>query len=85
HYGELEKNVTGMLTAGAIDQDQGAINKILLVAEEGKFTVYFNDQRIGAYFDYAKNRLDGLFAFAGWQESGETTCTFENSWVWSLK
>jgi hypothetical protein len=85
NHGYFEKNVTGILTAGAIDQDQGAMNKILLIAEGEKFTVYFNDLRTGSYFDYSKNRLDGQFAFSAWQESGETTCTFENSWVWSLK
>jgi hypothetical protein len=82
---EVQKNVTGVLTAGVIDQGQGAMNKILLIAEGNKFTVYFNDERIGSYYDYSKNLMDGLFAFEAWQETGKTTCTFENTWVWSLK
>ena len=83
--GAIEKNVTGDLATGAIDQDQGATNKLLLIAEEEKFTVFVNDRRIGSYFDYVTSRLDGLFAFLAYQESGETTCTFDNSWVWSLR
>jgi len=84
-YGELQKNVTGILTAGAINQEQGDTNTYLLIAEEGKFTLYINDQRIGSYYDYANSRLEGEFAFTGWQESGETTCTFDNTWIWLLE
>ncbi|UCD97465.1 MAG: hypothetical protein JSV42_10835 [Chloroflexota bacterium] len=82
--GEFQKNVTGVVTAAAINQDQGGTNSYLLVAEEGKFTIYINEQRIGSYFDYALSRETGKFAFTGWQESGETRCSYENSWVWLL-
>ena len=83
--GEYVKDVTGTLTAGAIDQEQGSTNSYILVAEEGKFTLYINDLRIGSYYDYANSRLEGEFAFTGWQESGETSCEFSNSWVWLLE
>ena len=84
-YGEFQRNITGVLTAGAINQEQGSMNKYLFIAEGGKFTLYVNDQRIGSYHDYSVTRADGRFAFTGWQESGETTCTFKNSWVWLLE
>ena len=83
--GDFQKNVTGMLTAGAINQEQGSTNTYILIAEGGKFTLYINEQRIGSYYDYANNRLEGEFAFTGWQESGETTCEFSNTWVWLLE
>jgi len=83
--GVFEKNVTGEVATRAIDQKQGATNKLLLIAEGEKFTVFINDRRIGSYFDYVKSRLEGLFAFLAYQESGETTCTFDNTWVWSLQ
>ena len=85
NYGSFQKSVTGFLTSGAIDQDHGARNKILLIAEGGKFTVYFNDQRMGSYYDFAETRQEGLFAFVAWQDTGKTTCKFENSWIWSLE
>ena len=81
----LLSSVTGVLTAGAINQEQGSTNKYIFIAEGGKFTLYVNDQRIGSYFDYVVTRADGKFAFTGWQESGETTCSFDNSWVWLLE
>lgn len=83
--GVFEKNVTGELATRAIDQDQGATNRLLLITEGEKFTVFINDRRIGSYFDYTINQLDGLFAFLAYQESGDTTCTFDNTWVWSLQ
>lgn len=83
--GEFQKNVTGMLTAGAINQEQGSTNSYILIAEEGKFTLYINDQRIGSYYDYANNRLEGEFAFTGWQESGETSCEYSHTWIWLLE
>jgi len=83
--GEYVKDVTGTLTAGAIDQEQGSTNSYILVAEEGKFTLYINDLRIGSYYDYANSRLEGEFAFTGWQESGDTSCEFSNTWVWLLE
>lgn len=82
--GEYQKDITGPLTAGAINQDQGSTNTYMLIAEEGKFTMYINDLRIGSYYDYANSRLEGEFAFTGWQESGQSSCVFNNTWVWLL-
>jgi hypothetical protein len=83
--GEYQKDITGALTAGAIDQEQGSTNTYMLIAEEGKYTMYINDLRVGSYYDYAINRSNGQFAFTGWQESGETTCEFNKTWVWLLE
>lgn len=82
---EYQKSITGFVTAAAIDQDQGSTNSYILVAEGGKFTLYINDMRIGSYYDYAESRLEGEFAYAGWQESGETSCEFSNTWIWMLE
>ena len=82
---EFQKSITGILTAGAIEQEQGSTNSYLLVAEGGKFTLYINDVRIGSYYDYANSQIEGRFAFTGWQESGETSCEFNNTWVWVLE
>jgi len=81
---EFKKSVTRILTAGAIEQEQGSTNSYMLIAEEGKFTLYINDLRIGSYYDYSNSLLEGKFAFTGWQESGKTSCEFNNTWVWLL-
>jgi hypothetical protein len=61
------------------------VNDYLIVAEGEKFTVYINDLRIGQFFDYAKTRAKGLFAFLAWQESGRSSCEYKDSWVWLLE
>lgn len=83
-YGELKKPITNMRTAGAIDQEEGATNEIILFAEDGQFTLYINDERIGQFFDYTESRTEGYFAFDARQESGDTICQFDNTWVWLI-
>lgn len=83
-YGEYQKDVSSVRTNSAIDQDQGSTNRVVLIAEQEKFTLYFNDVRAGSFYDYSKSMPEGFFAFSAWQESGESTCTFTDTWVWSL-
>jgi hypothetical protein len=83
-YGGVKKDITKMRTAGAIDQGQGATNEIILFARDGEFTLYINDERIGKFFDYTEARSEGYFAFDGWQESGATKCTFDDTWIWLI-
>ena len=68
--------------SSAIEQANGATNHIVLVAEGEKFTMYINGVRQGSYYDYSKQRLNGTFEFSAWQDSGNSTCTFENTAVW---
>ena len=82
--GRAQNSVAGA-TSGAINQESGATNKIVLAAEGEKFTLYINGVRQGSYYDYSKQRLDGKFAFSAWQDSGTTTCSFENTAVWVYK
>jgi hypothetical protein len=83
--GRYSANITGLKYATAIKLQNGATNNIIIIAEGNKFTVYINSQRIGTFYDYSELRIDGRFAFAAVQETGESTCKFENSWVWLLK
>lgn len=83
--GEYQKDITGPVTASAIDQGQNSTNTYHLIAEDGKFTVFINNQRIGTYYDYANTRSEGYFAYETFQESGETTCYFDNTWIWVLE
>ena len=68
-----------------LDLDDGATNKFLLVAEENKFTVYINGHKEGNYFDWSERLSSGRFAFTANQDSGDTTCTFANTWLWTYK
>jgi len=70
------------LPDGRIEDTQGSTNKFVIVAEDTKFTFYANGERIGTLVNSKYD--EGAIAFGALQESGKTTCEFENIWVWSL-
>jgi hypothetical protein len=84
-YGQFAADVSGIRSSGAILSEQGSTNTVILFAEGEKFTLYINDQRIGSFFDFSQRRTEGDFAFLAQQESGESSCTFDKAWVWSLE
>lgn len=83
NYGQWEATASNqIIDSKSMDQENGATNQVTIVAKEGVFSVFIND-------DKSKNVLDsklkeGKFAFMNWQDTGETTCTFTNAWVWVL-
>lgn len=84
NYGQFQNSPTKTKFSNAIDQGNKATNQVLLVAQDEQFTLYINRARQGKYFDYSKQRMDGVFAFHGVQDSGKGTCKFEDSWIWIL-
>jgi hypothetical protein len=83
-YGQFQNSPTDIRFSGALDLDNGATNQFILVAQDNEFTLYLNQNREGRYFDYSSQRSEGVFAFFASQTSGQGTCLFENSWIWSL-
>lgn len=84
-FGRFRNTPTKTKYSDALNLNNGATNKFLLAVQDDHFTLYINDQRQGTYYDYSKQRSDGLFGFVGAQQSGEGSCQFENSWVWTLE
>lgn len=80
-YGE-PLNPEGLLPDGAFEDTQGSTNEIVIVAEESKFTVYANGERLGT--QVSGKLAKGAIAFGAMQESGTTTCEYKHTWVWSL-
>ncbi len=66
----------------AMDITAGATNKFYLLADKDKLSVYANGKRMGTTSSTALT--EGKIAWLTWQESGETTCSFKNAWVWQL-
>jgi hypothetical protein len=83
-FGRFKNTPSKTQFSNAIDQGNGATNQVVLIAQDEQFTLYINRSRQGRYFDYSKQRMDGVFAFNGAQDSGKGTCKFEDSWVWIL-
>jgi hypothetical protein len=82
-FNYMQANVTGQVrTSAAIDQKASATNEYLVVARGSTITVYGNGERMGVASD--TRRIQGQFAFFTFQESGITTCTFSDSWIWAL-
>ena len=83
NYGEWQATASNLIVESkSLDQANGSTNRLTIVARDGVFSVFVND-------DKSKNVLDcklkeGIFAFMTWQDTGKTTCTFENAWVWVL-
>jgi hypothetical protein len=67
----------------AINQENGSTNTYTLVVREEIMTVYVNGNRLSHVPLSSLNK--GRIAFFVFQESGKTTCAYENAWLWSLE
>jgi len=83
-FGQFRNSPTKTKFSDALDLDNGATNEFILAVQDDHFTLYLNKARQGTYYDYSKQRAEGSFGFLGAQQSGDGTCKFENSWIWSL-
>ena len=83
-FDDWQATVTGKAKVNeAIDQEASAVNTYILNAQGNLLVVYANDIRLG---QVSVTRFsDGKIAYMGFQESGKTTCTFSNAWIWALK
>ncbi len=69
-------------TSALIDQKQDSTNTYVIVARSETVYLYANSGRLGVVT--ANKHMKGQIAFQAFQESGQTTCTFSNAWIWSL-
>lgn len=84
-FGQFRNSPTKAKFSDVLDLGNGRTNQFILVVEDDHFTLYLNKMRQGTYYDYSKQRSEGSFAFLGLQQSGQGSCEFENSWVWTLE
>lgn len=83
NFGNFDHNVTGRVrTSAVIDQKAGATNHYVVVANKTLLTVYANGQRLSNA--ESTKLIEGMLAFFATQESGESTCKFDNTWIWAL-
>jgi len=82
-WGQWQGTLTGELKFDSIIKDDpGSTNRITLMVRGDEFTPYINGKKM---MTVNHNKLlDGLVAFAAWQESGKTSCIFDNGWLWLL-
>lgn len=83
-FGRVKNTPTDVQYSAAVDQGNNATNQVILIARDEQFNLYINKVSQGRYFDNSKQRMDGSFAFLAYQTSGDGSCEYENSWIWSL-
>jgi hypothetical protein len=83
-FDNFKNTITDARFSDELDVSNNAINQFVLVAQDNQFNVYLNGKRQSRYFDDSKQRSEGIFAFLAWQDSGQGSCKFENSWIWAL-
>lgn len=84
-FGRFKNTITDTKFSEGIDDSNGGTNQFVLSAQDEQFTVFVNGKRQGQYYDSSIQKADGVLAFLGWQESGKGSCTFEDSWIWTIE
>ncbi len=81
--GKYKGNVTGGVRYHkAIDYKQDSTNRVIVTVIGEEYIVYVNGERLSSAYSGVK--LDGHVSFLAWQESGNTTCTFNDAWIWAV-
>jgi hypothetical protein len=84
--GNFSSNITEETRYSSyLSSEDGATNQIILAAVGNEFKVYINGVFEGRYYDWGSKLSKGKFAFRAYQSAGETTCTFDNTWIWIYK
>jgi hypothetical protein len=84
-YGEWQSTLTlgKVQFSPALKDQQDDTNRLALVVHGDQIEPYINGYPQMVVTD--GKLTDGQIAFETWQESGSTTCTFTNGWLWELK
>lgn len=83
-FGRFRNTISQVKFSDGLDIANDAANEFVLTAQNEEFTVFINGKQQGHFYDASKQRHDGLLAFVGWQDSGQGSCKFEDSWLWIL-
>lgn len=84
NYDEFKYSVTGGIRFNnAINLLDDSTNNYVLIHKDRVLTIYANGTRLG--IADITSRSKGIIGIFSYQESGKTSCVFENTWVWALK
>jgi hypothetical protein len=78
-YGSFQANLNWQ-PSNAIKSAQGSTNHYVITIDGPNMYGYANGTRI-AYATLPGSLTEGQFGFVAWEDSGETTCTYENGWI----
>lgn len=84
NYGKWQQTLTsgGAQFSPAIKDMNDDVNRLTLVVQGDQIKPYINRDPL---MQVTANKLaKGQIGFEAFQESGKTTCTFSNGWIWAL-
>ena len=76
----LQTSSGGLVDAPWIEQDNGSTNQFLFYVTKDTVTIWANQVRLGRVVISALD--SGVISYYAWQDSGDTTCSFSNAWIW---
>ncbi|HMN59462.1 MAG TPA: hypothetical protein PJ988_03820 [Anaerolinea sp.] len=80
--GQWQRNLTEYVYSNSIDDRNDATNIVALVVNGRNISPYINGKKQRLVEDITLK--DGLFALSASQESGVSTCTFSDTWIWAI-
>ena len=80
--GQWQRNLTEYVYSNSIDDRNDATNIVALVVNGRNIYPYINGKKQRLVEDITLK--DGLFALSASQESGVSTCTFSDTWIWAI-
>jgi hypothetical protein len=81
-FGRWQTTLTGsLLPSNVINDEPLSTNKVTLVVKGDEFIPYVNGEKLQVVT--SDKQPEGYLAFHAWQESGESSCQFSNSWLWA--
>jgi hypothetical protein len=84
NYSDFQSSTTGGTRQNqAIKLEDDSVNRYTLVAQGTTLTIYANGKRLGAATLKASRNEGRIGAFT-FQESGVTTCTISDGWIYNL-
>lgn len=81
-FNQVQTNLVSKRPNDIIDDSPNSVNNIMLVVHGDLLQAYINGEKMREVRD--SKISEGGIAFHTWQESGETTCVFKNTWVLEL-
>lgn len=81
-FNTLQNEIVPFRFDDIIDDKPGAVNSIVLVVQGDLLQAYINGKKMR---EGRNSKIsEGGIAYLTWQESGKSTCSFKNTWVWEL-
>ncbi len=81
--GYYDYSIISPLYTKKINDGVGSTNRVIVVADGNEFSVYMNGDMMGS--GTGGTQKEGHLGWMAWQDSGKTTCDYNNAWVYVVE